>query len=77
MRAEEIHLRLVGDAENPAAREFELLVTDIDGTELTIRLDGVQVGDLLDDARRCGMPASGPFTAGGLHEDGPPDAIDH
>ena len=72
IRAEEVHLRLIADAEIPWDKQFELLVLNGDGIELTILLDGLDVSDILDDARRCGMPPRGPFTDAGLHEDGPP-----
>ena len=54
-------LELVRDAESYLNKQFVLTVTDGDGRETEIVLDGIQVGDIIVDARDGGgMPVQFP-----------------
>ena len=64
--ADEVHLRLVTNAELPFDRGFQLVVTDETGKTLTIVLDGLLVADLLGDAEDSGMPTAAEFRAKGV-----------
>lgn len=58
------HLSLVHDAELYPEKQFILEITDPNGRTVEIALDGVQVGDLVADARDAGLPATWPFVDG-------------
>ena len=53
---DDMHLVLVHDDENYIRKTFCLKLTDCDGNELTIHLNGMQVGDIIADAREAGLP---------------------
>jgi hypothetical protein len=55
--ADDVSLELVADAEPYILREFVLRALDVEGREVEIRLDGIQVADLIADARdKGGLP---------------------
>lgn len=58
------HLVLVQDAEAYVDKQFILEITDGDGAEFAIHLDGIQVGDIIADARDAGLPAQWPYIDG-------------
>jgi hypothetical protein len=43
---------------------FILHITDCNGIELQFQIDGLQVGDIIADARDYGLPATWPFYDG-------------
>ena len=53
---DDMHLVLAHDAERYTDKMFRLELTDGDGNELCVHLDGIQVGDIIADARDAGLP---------------------
>ena len=64
-------LVLVHDDKDYTNKVFLLRLTDSDGMQLEIELDGIMVGDIIADARDAGMPVGWEFWDGTpLHKDG-------
>jgi hypothetical protein len=62
--AHDVSLELVADATPYIQREFMLRALDVEGREMEIHLDGIQVADLIADARdKGGLPVLFPATA--------------
>lgn len=53
---EDVNLTLVHDAEKYTDKMFSLDLTDGNGNELCVLLDGIQVGDIIADAKGAGLP---------------------
>jgi len=52
---EEVRLELLQDAPKYMDKMLRLVLIDTDGDEMAFDLDGIQVGDIINDARRCGI----------------------
>lgn len=58
IEAEEVTLRLVRRAKAWAARKFEAQIVSTGGKRYVVHLDGLQLGDLVEDAADAGMPTA-------------------
>lgn len=54
--ADDVSLQLVRDAEFYMDKRLLLEIFDGNGRQFQVCLDGIQVGDIIADARDCGMP---------------------
>lgn len=61
---DEAALSLQRDAEDYQDKIFLLELTDSDGYQLFVTLDGIMVGDLVADARDGGLPVEWPHADG-------------
>jgi hypothetical protein len=62
--AEEASLEIVQKGQSYRGHRCLLEIIDVDGRVLEILLDGVQVGDIIADARNCGFPVEWPYVDG-------------
>jgi len=53
---DEVNLKLLKDHDHYAKKEFCLEITTTEGKQIGIHLDGIMVGDIIADAKNCGMP---------------------
>ena len=61
---DEVSLELATDAKRYTDKQFLLNITDGNGRIYEVVLDGIQLGDIIADARDAGMPVEWPYLDG-------------
>lgn len=61
---DEVTLELVHDADQYVDKMFSLNFTDGDGRQMKAELDGIQIGDIIADAKAAGLPVEWPYPDG-------------